>query len=229
MTDCQKAAFRRGWCNMHYTRWLRYGDVNVAQKPAPPKKSCLIDDCTGDAYKRGWCNKHYQRWRMLGSPTATLGRDVTPEQRFWPKVNKDGPVPAHRPELGPCWLWKVSRTEGYGSFRVNGKFVGAHRFAYQMLVGPTPPGLELDHLCRVRHCVNPAHLEPVTHKINALRGMGVPARNARKTRCKRGHKFTPENTFVDARGSRVCRQCNRERRWVANPQRPTRERVRTGD
>ena len=81
--------------------------------------------------------------------------------------------------------------------------------AYELLVGPIPEYLTLDHLCRVRNCVNPAHLEPVTSAENILRGMSSPAQNARKTECLNGHAFTVENTLINVIGARVCRTCTR--------------------
>lgn len=87
------------------------------------------------------------------------------EERFWAKVDRrDG---------GDCWPWLGTTTStGYGLFGVprEDRTVGAHRYAYELVVGPIPTGLELDHLCRVRNCVNPAHLEPVTHAENLRRG-----------------------------------------------------------
>lgn len=122
-------------------------------------------------------------------------------ERFWSKVDKtDG-----------CWEWTASLVSGYGQFRHNGRIVRAHRFAYEQLVGPVPKGLELDHLCRNRRCVNPAHLEPVTQQENQLRGFGVSGINARKTHCLRGHEYTPENT-VRWRRWRNCKTCQDLRR-----------------
>jgi len=87
---------------------------------------------------------------------------MTTEQRFWAKVDKNGP--------GGCWLWTAARYPGgYGQFRANGKGGAAHRFAYELLVGPIPEGLEVDHVCHVRHCVNPGHLQAVTRSVNMTR------------------------------------------------------------
>lgn len=99
---------------------------------------------------------------------------------------------------------------GYGVFKHEDRQHGAHRWLYERRNGKVPSGLELDHLCRVRHCVNPDHLEPVTRRENTLRSTSPSAVNARKTACDRGHEFTDENTYVH-RGRRVCRTCNRRR------------------
>lgn len=120
----------------------------------------------------------------------------------------------HVAESG-CWLWGGGLTYGYGRFTLNGRRTHAHRASYELHVGPIPVGLTLDHLCRVRNCVNPAHLEPVTNGENVLRGVSVPASNARKTHCKYGHEFTPENTrpvpLKSGGFGRYCRACARER------------------
>jgi len=133
---------------------------------------------------------------------------TTVEDRFWAKVNKAGPTPPRRPELGPCWIWTAGLAEGYGQFRYPGGH-SAYRYAYELLVGPVPEGLQLDHLCRNRACVNPAHLEPVTALVNQHRGETIAARNAAKTHCPQGHEFTPENTYVNSKGSRECLICRR--------------------
>lgn len=114
-------------------------------------------------------------------------------------------------QQGSCWLWTepLSRS-GYGQFSAYGRTHAAHRWAYEHWVGPVPEGLELDHLCRVRHCVNPEHVEPVTHRENVLRGEGVAAKCARMTHCKYGHEFTPDNIRASKDGVRRCKTCKRE-------------------
>lgn len=136
-------------------------------------------------------------------------------ERFWRKVVA-GPVPTHRPDLGPCWLWAASlRTGGYGQYAHNGTMRRAHKVAYEVLVGPVPAGLDLDHLCRVRRCCNPGHVEPTTRSVNLLRGLGPRMAHERAvlvTHCPQGHEYTPENTHVSASDNgRDCRTCSRER------------------
>jgi|HubBroStandDraft_6_1064221.scaffolds.fasta_scaffold00134_11 hypothetical protein len=128
--------------------------------------------------------------------------------RFWKKVNKNGPIPEYRPELGPCWLWLGHTLRGYGLFNVSTGRRRAHRVLYEHINGPVPDGLGLDHLCRVRACVNPAHLEPVTNQENQHRGFGVVGINARKTHCIRGHEFTGNNLIIRPNGWRACRTCD---------------------
>lgn len=120
--------------------------------------------------------------------------------RFWAKVEKS--------DAG-CWYWTGAvQSGGYGSAWNGERMASAHRWAYEMLVGPIPEGLVLDHLCRVRLCVNPAHLEPVTNAENIRRGdIGGRAH------CTAGHEYTPENTYYrkDRPGERDCRRCRKER------------------
>lgn len=138
--------------------------------------------------------------------------------RFYSKVNKNGSVPAHRPELGPCWMWKGRPSDrGYGYFWFDGKKRLAHRFSYENLVGPIPDGLVIDHLCRNTMCVNAlGHLEPVTDRVNILRGEAPPARNILKDSCGEGHPFDEENTYWYPGGKeRGCKTCRRQhwREW----------------
>lgn len=137
----------------------------------------------------------------------------TLEERLWSKTDRDGPLPKWAPFLGPCWVWtKPTNTYGYAQItkEVDRRSVAlmAHRVAYELLVGPIPEGLVIDHLCRVRPCVNPSHLEPVTNAENLRRGRSGQF-NAAKTHCKHGHAFSPENTHRDALGRRRCRACDR--------------------
>lgn len=120
------------------------------------------------------------------------------EVRFWSRVEKtDG-----------CWLWAGYPTGGYGRIRVDGRRMAAHRFAYELLVGPIPDGLVIDHLCRNPLCVNPAHLEATTQQINVLRGEAPPAHQAKQDRCLRGHLLSGDNLIIRRR-RRECRTCRR--------------------
>lgn len=156
---------------------------------------CSVAGCGRPRHGRGWCTKHYQRWKRHGDPNKP---GLTTSERFWSKVEK----------TDTCWLWTAAKnTDGYGRFKGIDRLVQAHRFAYEQLIGPIPEGLHLDHLCRVRACVNPAHLEPVTLTENLRRG-----RNPRseKTHCPQGHPYDEANTYVSPRGGRFCRICRNE-------------------
>jgi len=116
----------------------------------------------------------------------------------------------HIAESG-CWEWTGALNHGgYGTFLVDGRRMGAHRAAYLLHVGSIPDGLDLDHLCRVRHCVNPAHLEPVTRSENLRRGVGVGKWHTALETCPEGHPYDDSNTYHDARGWRGCRACRSE-------------------
>jgi HNH endonuclease len=118
------------------------------------------------------------------------------KERLLAQVNKNGPIPACRPELGPCWIWLGHSTEwGYGRVSYQGKNVRIHRLFWEWSNGPIPADKEPDHLCRVRLCVNPGHMELVTGRENTLRGFGATARNARKTHCIHGHELKEGNIY----------------------------------
>ena len=109
-----------------------------------------------------------------------------------------------------CWIWQLSVLKsGYGCIRVSGRTHTAHAVAYRVFCGQVPDGLELDHLCGVRECCNPQHLEPVTHRENVLRGRGRAAKAA-ITHCPHGHAYSEDNTYVN-QGRRFCRACGNAR------------------
>jgi hypothetical protein len=117
-----------------------------------------------------------------------------------------------------CWEWLGGKDgKGYGISTNKGRTARAHRHLYGLLFGPVPKHLVLDHLCRNRICVNPTHLEVVTHKQNILRGLGVTAANARKTHCIHGHPLSGDNLYIRTRLGKPWRQCRacRPRYWKA--------------
>lgn len=177
-------------------------------------RTCSIDGCAKPHEARGWCRTHYGRWQKHGHVDSTR----TPlDERFWSKV-------AFPPSDG-CWIWTAQLGHaGYGKFNARSHAVAggsdlAHRISYTMLVGPIPEGLVIDHLCRNPPCVNPSHMEVVTHRVNILRGIGPAASRARQTYCIRGHLFDEPNTYITAFGHRMCRACARIRDHIRRPAR----------
>lgn len=167
------------------------------------KPTCSIEDCDRLAHARGWCSTHYYRWQKHGDPLVVRQIQGDDFARVFSYVDASG----------DCWEWtgKVN-LYGYGSVRI-GKTSNrlAHRAVWELLVGPIPDGLQIDHLCRNRACVNPDHLEPVTPRVNLMRGVTRAAENARKTHCKHGHPFDEENTYYWGNNQRMCKACNRRR------------------
>lgn len=117
---------------------------------------------------------------------------------------------------GECWAWCGARDRnGYGHVGIHGKHVPVHRAFYEFYIGEVPPGLELDHLCRRRNCVNPWHMEPVTRTVNMQRAIGVgqyDRSHLKATHCTAGHELTAENVYVSGKyKKRRCRICARAR------------------
>lgn len=127
---------------------------------------------------------------------------------------------------GSCWQWSGANVRGYGHIRFRGKNRSCHRLAYMLFVGEIPQGFQIDHLCRNPSCVNPAHLEAVTPRVNVLRGKTVTAANAAKTHCKYGHEFTTENTQRIPTGRR-CRECRNK--WKRDQRRRRGIRIIVGE
>lgn len=152
---------------------------------------------------------HHQRWRAHGDPLKTLVVYGQDEERWWAKVDMDGPTPSRRPELGPCWVWTASLDRGgYGWFRADGRMQKAHRWGYGHFVEPVARDAEVDHLCENRACVNyERHLEPVTSQINTERASRHPGK---RTHCPEGHPYDEANTYRRPGGGRGCRACMRK-------------------
>lgn len=179
----------------------------------------------GGRRRRGCCQPCYRALRRSGPqelerfPPMRASRELPKDMRSrllsQAIISADG-----------CWLWSgnINRQTGYGHIRTLGgvrerQSMLAHRAMYELWVGPIPEGLHLDHLCRVRRCVNPAHLEPVTARVNTFRSpFTLASKNAAKTHCPRGHEFTPENTLwhrpsrAPGKQYRVCRTCDKARK-----------------
>lgn len=163
---------------------------------ARPKRTCTIEGCERPHMGRGYCGPHLYRFQKFGDPLG--GRHIRVAGDSVERL-----MLLYRVEESTGhWLWTASLGEfGYGQVRWGGTMRRAHRVVYAVMVGPIPPGMVLDHLCGVRHCVNPAHLEPVTQRVNMARAV--------KPHCKNGHEWTTETTIVRKGGKRLCRTCNR--------------------
>lgn len=202
----------------------------------PPKRTKIPRNCEycGREFLANVYPGKQGTTRFCGRPCAVRGTPRRPAKstpvadRLWRRVDRAGPVPAHRPDLGPCWTWTGSVSkDGYGRIyvpRPRYPMVKVHRVAFELMVGPIPEGLYIDHLCHNgdplcpsagdcfhRRCVNPAHLEAVDRRENNLRGNSFCARHARQTHCYKGHEYTPENTIRSRETGRQCRTCRLER------------------
>jgi hypothetical protein len=164
--------------------------VNTCIRGADVAKSiCSVPACERVSDVRGLCPGHYRRFRLTGDTRAAeplAPRDYSPlEVRFWAKVDA----------TGDCWEWTGYRQSGYGVFMLprDGGPVRrkqAHRFAWELLVGEIPAGLQLDHRCQNPACVNPAHLDPVTPRVNVLRSpVSASGAALRRVSCPQGHPY----------------------------------------
>lgn len=203
VAGCSKLARSRTWCGTHYARWRTTGSTELAERVRITDTLCVVATCTSNAVAKGLCNRHWRRNHLYGDPLASAPQP-TVEERFWAKVDK----------TDTCWLWTGAISDtGYGAFRAE-VLTSAHRYSYELNVGPIPDGLVLDHLCRNRACCNPEHLEAVTQRVNTYRGEAPTVKAFLAGVCLRGHD---QGTYgrVSARkdGSRAafCDACIAER------------------
>ncbi len=220
---CGKPVNACEMCGMHYWRWKQYGDpFHQTRRYVPQGDKCEFDGgCDNKPKRRGLCEKHVRRLLNHGETTDPR------ERRFWAKVDKNGPIPATRPDLGPCWIWTgyIHEKTGYGQFGVRAGTRLTHRIAYQYAVGPIPAGRHLDHLCRRRACCRPTHLEPVSPRENIWRGEQgafwgyepepIPPKAPKPTVCTECGR-TDKPVFK----SGLCRPCYRKRAKDPNRGRP---------
>lgn len=223
--DCPKPAEKRGWCGMHYTRQRRTGTTECdSPRIRRTATICAVDGCPKPRSRRNWCSMHDARERLTGTTDAKP--KPTLSERFWSRVDKNGPSPEYRPDLGPCWLWTGAVSAGRNGQKGYGVFTdekcrrsGAHACSYIISGRVIPKGYEVDHLCMVKLCVNPSHLEAVTQAENRRRADVAYGIRAAQTHCKHRHEYTPENTlWVDGGKHRACRTCTKARdaaRWAA--------------
>lgn len=172
--------------------------------------ACSVADCTRKHFAAGLCGPHYKRKWRYGDPEAgglfrdgTIESDIARMHRF-SQLTDEG-----------CLVWIGSfDTMGYGRLIWKGKNHSSHRVMYQLVKGPIPEGLELDHLCSNKPCINPDHLEPVTHSVNLQRYYAT-----KPNYCPHGHEYTEKNRLIDRNGVKRCRECVRANTRVQNAKR----------
>ena len=168
------------------------------------RATCAVSDCdqVARSLTAHLCDMHYKRNWRYGRTDVVRPNKRTVWDRFWEKVDASG----------DCWEWTAStRGAGYGQFGWTPyRIIEAHRAAWELLIGPIPDGMVIDHLCENKICVNPDHLQVTTRAHNSMRsGRSVAAINAAKTHCSQGHPFHGKNLRINIEGRRRCKTCDR--------------------
>lgn len=226
--ECNRPHLAKGFCSGHLRQWNKGKELRpLVEKVPRAGRSCSFPGCAGRYKAADYCSTHYDQQRRgeeirpvgeyRGRANAARTRPVA--ERFWEKVDKHGPVPDYRPDLGPCWLWtSPPQGDDYGRFRSDRGDVGAHVWAWKQEHGPVPDGLELDHLCRVRRCVRHSHLEPVTPAENKRRARlanpeAVPGWGGPIQQCSKGHSMADAYVvnYRSGKQRRRCRTCDLDR------------------
>ena len=197
--------------------WIRLYAL-FGQSTVPPDAAEVIEQAVKKAIKRGDVSPN-AAWQLIEfwaadalaaydaedfAATREKSAEDSDGLRFWSKVRQDM-VSEYAPHLGACWIWAAGRFQtGYGNFYLDGGVHYAHRVAYEIEVGPIPEDFEIDHLCRVRPCVRPSHLEAVTKQENIRRAALM------RTHCPSGHPYEGDNLTTKTDGSRRCKECHRQ-------------------
>lgn len=182
LPDCDNPYRSKGYCQSHYARLRNHGSPTGG---APMRERaagliCTVRECDRKVRCKGLCRTHYDRFHAYGR--LEKAKKLSPDERFWSRVTIGTVPPApFIPVAGPCWEWSGAVSgNGYGNIWYGDAYVPAHRVSYEMARGAIDPGLHIDHLCRVRTCVNPDHLEQVTTAENNRRALEFKIREANR-------------------------------------------------
>ena len=203
---------------------------------AASNKTCLDCGASTPHLSRGRCHRCYQRHIYALKKTGSWEpiTPAPPKERFLANTE-------HAANGCVLWTGTINAQTGYGSLSIGGVNQYVHRLAYTYFVGPIPEGMHVDHMCHNRdlsctdgsncmhrRCVNPEHLQAVPPRVNILGSSYTSAsKNARKTHCKRGHEFTPENTAPSSRGGRACRACRNAKQRIYGARRRAEKKAQT--